>query len=448
MDAVPVCTIFVRIKTTDNMKRFFFSFLACACCMAAIGQRNNLKDYVTVTFVPNHADWVYEVGETVRLDVSVRKHYVAVPNQEITYEWGMEQREALEAKTTNTGKGIVTLDLKGASEPGFMTCKVTTKVDGRTYSNYITVGFDPQDIKPTTQLPPDFTTFWEAAINDARKTPLEPLMTLQPDLCTPFADVYHVRFQNTQPGTYLYGILSVPKKEGVFPAVLRVPGAGVRAYSGDKSFFPEHDVITLEIGIHGIPVNLPAQVYADLRENALWGYNTYNNDDRDRYYYKKVYVGCVRAVDFLCSLPNVDTERLAVYGGSQGGALSIVTAALDKRIKCLSAAYPALAEIAGYHHGRAAGWPKIFKNPDEVSLLEKVQVSEYYDVVNFARFITVPGLYIWGYNDQVCCPTSTYSVFNVITAPKQLLTVLDCAHWLYPEHAAMQKEWLLEELKK
>ena len=430
------------------MKRFFFSFFACACCLLAVGQRNNQKDYVTVMFVPDHADWTYEVGETVRIDVSVRKHYVAIPDLDITYEWGMEQHEPRETGTLNTGKGVRTLVLKGASEPGFMTCKVTAEVDGRVYSNYINVGFEPQKIEPTAQLPSDFQAFWEKAVADARETPLESMMTLQPDLCTPFADVYHVRFQNTKPGTYLYGMLSVPKKEGFFPAVLRVPGAGVRSYSGDKSFFPEHDVITLEIGIHGIPVNLPTQVYADLRENALSRYNTYNNDDRDLYYYKKVYVGCVRAVDFLCSLPNVDTERLAVYGGSQGGALSVVTAALDKRIKCLSAAYPALAEIAGYYHGRAAGWPKIFKNPDEVSLENKVRVSEYYDVVNFARFVTVPGLYIWGYNDQVCCPTSTYSVFNVITAPKQLLPVLDCAHWLYPEHAAMQRNWLLEQLTK
>ncbi len=434
---------------TCIMKRPILSLLMCVCSLAAFGQRDIQKDYVTIAFEPDRADWVYAVGDTVRLAVSVRKHYLPIPDVEISYAFGMELREPQCMGTLRTGGGTAVLVLPGAEEPGFMTCRVTAQVEGVTYANYITLGFEPLAIRPTTQLPADFMTFWEKAIADARNTPLEPLLTLQPDLCTPQADVYHVRFQNTKPGTYLYGMLSVPKKEGVFPAVLRVPGAGVRPYTGDKAFFPEHDVITLEIGIHGIPVNLPAQVYADLRANALARYHTYNNDDRDAYYYKKVYVGCVRAVDFLCSLPQVDTTRLAVYGGSQGGALSVVTAALDKRIKCLSAAYPALAEIAGYYHGRVGGWPKLFREADkEAALQQKVAVSEYYDVVNFARFLTVPGLYIWGYNDQVCCPTSMYAAYNVITAPKALLPVLDCAHWLYPEHAALQRRWLLEQLEK
>lgn len=430
------------------MKRFVFSVICVlAFCMSGMAQRNNVRDYVTISFTPNHTDWVYKVGETVKMDVAVKKHYVAIPNLDVTYEWGMELNEPVETKTVNTEKGTFSLKLKGLKKPGFMTCKVTAVVDGESYSNYINVGFEPEKIEPTTQLPADFQEFWAKAIADARKVPLEPLMTLQPDLCTPFANVYHIRFQNAKEGSYIYGMLSVPKKDGIYPAVLRVPGAGVRPYSGDKSFFPEHDVITLEIGIHGIPVNLPQQVYTDLRANALSKYNVYRNDDRDNYYYKQVYVGCVKAVDFLCSLPYVDKSRLAVYGGSQGGALSVVTASLDKRIKCLSANYPALAEIGGFYYGRVGGWPKIYKDKKEVSLAEKIKVSEYYDVVNFARFITVPGLYIWGYNDQVCCPTSTYSVYNVISAPKKLQLALDCAHWLYPEQVNIQRAWLLDQLK-
>lgn len=45
---------------------------------------------------------------------------------------------------------------------------------------------------------------------------------------------------------------------------------------------------------------------------------------------------------------------------------------------------------------------------------DKIETSKYYDVVNFARLIKVPGLYSWGYNDATCPPTSTYSAYNVI----------------------------------
>ena len=42
-------------------------------------------------------------------------------------------------------------------------------------------------------------------------------------------------------------------------------------------------------------------------------------------YMKHVDVACVRAVDYLCSLPDWDGKNVFVQGGSQGGALSIIT---------------------------------------------------------------------------------------------------------------------------
>ena len=83
-------------------------------------------------------------------------------------------------------------------------------------------------------------------------------------------------------------------------------------------------------------------------------------EHRDTYYYKRTYLGCVRAVDYLCSREDVDPTRIACYGGSQGGMLSIVTAALDKRITALFAYYPAFCDVTGYYYGRSGGWPHLF----------------------------------------------------------------------------------------
>lgn len=65
------------------------------------------------------------------------------------------------------------------------------------------------------------------------------------------------------------------------------------------------------------------------------------------------------------SMDEFDGENLIVYGGSQGGALAIVTAALDPRIKGLVSFYPALCDLNGYVHGRAGGWPHLFRNSTE-----------------------------------------------------------------------------------
>ncbi len=51
---------------------------------------------------------------------------------------------------------------------------------------------------------------------------------------------------------------------------------------------------------------------------------------------------------------------------------------------------------------------------------EKIKTIQYFDVVNFARQVKVPGFYTFGYNDMVCPPTTTYSAYNMINAPKEL----------------------------
>ena len=107
----------------------------------------------------------------------------------------------------------------------------------------------------------------------------------------------------------LYGILCVPKAPGKYPALLNVPGAGVYPFYGDV-VNAEKDIITLSIGIHGIPVNTDAEIYSNLNAGALSGYYVYNLDNKDRYYYKRVYPGCVRAVDFIFSLPEFDGSNM------------------------------------------------------------------------------------------------------------------------------------------
>jgi cephalosporin-C deacetylase-like acetyl esterase len=246
----------------------------------------------------------------------------------------------------------------------------------------------------------------------------------------------------------LYGILCVPKKEGKYPALLQVPGAGVRAYGGDIAT-ADKGVITFQIGIHGVPVDMNPTVYTDLGSSALSGYWNYNMDDKDRFYYKRVYLGCIRANDFLTSLPQYDGSNLAVVGGSQGGALSIITAALDPRIKSLGALYPALSDVTGYLFDRAGGWPHYFDKTNRSwnEKKDKLSTLSYYDVVNFARRVKVPGYYSWGYNDETCPPTSMYAAYNVISGPKELYLALDTGHWTYPEQGEKMNAWLLSRLK-
>jgi dipeptidyl aminopeptidase/acylaminoacyl peptidase len=62
------------------------------------------------------------------------------------------------------------------------------------------------------------------------------------------------------------------------------------------------------------------------------------------------------ALTFLGTLPEVDPERLGIYGTSYGGATVVWTAAIDARVQCT-------VSVVGIGHG--ARWMRSVRRPDE-----------------------------------------------------------------------------------
>ncbi|WP_026259969.1 acetylxylan esterase [Segetibacter koreensis] len=405
------------------------------------------EQFIKVVVAPDHTNWEYKVGERVKFTVSVLQNDNLLKNTIVRYELGPEKLPATKKDSLLVTSGSLTVQSEGMKTSGFLRLIAYAYVNGKQYKGLATAGFEPMKISPTVALPDDFNAFWENAKNELAQIPIDATITLLPERCTEKVNVYHVNLQNYG-NSRLYGILCIPKANGKYPAILRVPGAGVRPYSGDIAT-AEKGFITLEIGIHGIPVTMDPSVYTSLGQGALSNYWNYNMDNRDRFYYKRVYLGCVRANDFIDSLPQYDGTHLGVTGGSQGGALSIITAALDSRVKYLAAFYPALSDVTGYLQGRAGGWPHYFDKTNITfnNTKEKIATVAYYDVVNFAKQLKVPGNYSWGFNDETCPPTSMYAAYNQIKAPKQLYLALETGHWSYSEQNEKLSGWLQEQLK-
>jgi len=399
---------------------------------------------VKVAVAPDHTDWVYNIGEQVKFKVKVTCHNEMVQNVKIRYEVGPELMTAMIKDSAILKEGSFIIPGGTMHKPGFLRCKIVAEYERIKYEGVATAAMSPELIKPTAEYPDDFIQFWEKSKRDLATIPMDVKLTLLPERCTELTNVYQANIQNFKIGSRLYGIVCIPKKPGKYPAILKVPGAGVRGYPGDIAM-ADLGVITFEIGIHGIPVTMDPGIYNDLARTALDGYMLFNLDDRDKYYYKRVYLGCVRAIDFIFSLPEFDGSNLAVTGGSQGGALSIVTAGLDDRVKYLAAFFPALCDLTGFLSNRAGGWPQMFRDQKEVSK-EKIETSKYYDVVNFAKNVKIPGFYSWGFNDPVCPPTSMFSAYNSITAPKELIIMQETGHWSYPEQNEKSKQWLVNRL--
>jgi cephalosporin-C deacetylase len=426
--------------------------MALACLVAApLAQTRQPFSRVTVTVTPDHSGWLYQPGEPVSFRIDVVRDGHPVSGAKVSYSVGPEMLPPVTEATVVVGSGPVTVAGGTMKVPGFVRLVATTVVDGRTYRGVGTAGFAPERIQPTQINPPDFDSFWDGERARLAKLPIDAKWTPLPDYGTADAECSQVNLQNvgvTTGTSRLYGILCMPRAPGKYPALLSVPGAGVRPYRG-LAELAGRGLITFQIGIHGIPVIQPQEVYDSLAQGGLSGYPIFGLDSRERYYYRRVYVGTLRANDFLTSLPQWDGRNLGVAGGSQGGALAIVTAALDRRVTRLAAFFPALSDVTGYLNQRAGGWPHMFRAAEGPTAHRddaKIKTTQYYDVVNFARRVTAPGLYSWGFNDETCPPTSMYSAYNVITAPKRLILAYDTGHRTTQEQVDDVNDWIVDEL--
>ena len=377
------------------------------------------SDYLWLT-VPDHADWLYKTGERAKVEVTLCKY--GIP-QDVTvdYEIGPDEMPPTDKGSVLLKGGRATIDMGTMKQAGFLDLRLRATVDGQPTEHHVKVGFSPEQLKPYTKNPQDFDDFWAKNLEQARKTPVTVSVEPAPQYTTDDVDALLVKLR-TDKRHSIYGYLTKPKRAGKYPVVMSPPGAGIKTIKNVNDDYSRQGLIRLMIEIHGLNPTLSDDTFQEISstfsdEN---GYVQNGLDDRDNSYLKHVYVACVRAIDYLTTLPEWDGQNIIVQGGSQGGALSLITAALDKRVTACVANHPALSDVAGYQENRAGGWPHMNRQHNMLTP-QKVQTLQYYDVVNFARRIECPVYLTWGFNDNVCPPTTSYIVWNLITAPKESL---------------------------
>lgn len=423
--------------------------LACAfTCEAENYPYRN--DFLWVT-VPDHANWLYETGENAVVEIQLYMYGMPCET-EVEYSVGPDMMDADTSGSVTLVNGRTTIDMGTMQEPGFRDLRLSAEVNGKRSQHHIKVGYSVDKLQPFTQEPADFTDFWKSNIEEMRTMPLEYTKEKAEEYCTADIDCYLIKLQVNKHKQCVYGYLFYPKDatDGSCPVVLCPPGAGIKTIKDPlrHKYYAENGCIRLEMEIHGLDPRLPADVFSDISHafnGAENGYLSNNMDSRDNYYMKRVYLACVRCVDFLTSLPQWDGRNVIVQGGSQGGALSIITAGLDSRVTACVVNHPALSDMARYSSGKAGGYPHFFKNKD-LCTQERLETMAYYDVVNFARHVKAHTYMTWGYNDNTCPPTTSYIVWNTLTCPKEALLTPINEHWTSDVTERGQLDWILKNL--
>lgn len=325
------------------------------------------------------------------------------------------------------------------TNPGFYRFTAHLESDGKKGPpTTFTLGYEPEKIVSPASSKPDFKTFWDDSLSKLAKVEPRYSLVLVANLCTATLDLYEVRMRSFG-DVVVGGHYAVPKKPGKYPTVVRFLG-----YSSGPNI-PERDnpnVIRYVASTRGQGVMKPENIYGD--------WMAYRLDSRDDYYFRGAYLDTVRAIDFVCSRPEVDQSRLAVEGGSQGGTLSYVCAALDRRVKLCMPTIPGFCDLPTFI--ALTPWPgSVYRNylaTNDKGVTKDVMYAmlTYYDVKNFAPWITCPVFMGVGLQDPICPPRTNFAPYNLLTGEKRFIIYPETGHGVrggdfYPKAYA----WLSEK---
>lgn len=246
-------------------------------------------------------------------------------------------------------------------------------------------------------------------------------------------------------GTRIHGWLAKPVGNGPFPAMLVLPGGGIASRPRPLEH-ARHGYLALDIQIHGHDVDLAKYPRVPGYDDEVRVFDPVEN-----FYFRNVYLHGLQALNCLAAHPEVDPMGLVVVGGSQGGRLSVVLAALDQRV---AAAVPAIAHFGNVIYQE---WATACSSADLNGMDAEIppplgdapsqRCLPYYDVMNFAPDVKCPVLMNMGLIDPVSLATGVWAIYQRIASEDKLMVPLPgMAHDWSAEFDRRAWRWLAARL--
>ena len=406
-------------------------------------------DAIKLAFYPQPASGVVSTGKRLRVKIEMKNVSEIPVTGRLECSWrsdrlkdetvlGKDEREVL-IKPGGTFRHAVEYR---PAEAGFYRMNLVFKAQGEEdMGDFMVLGYEPEKVMRPLTKEADFDEFWAARLAELAAVAPEYTVEARPDKSTPKVDTYLVEMKSYG-GVRVNGWLTVPKTKGPHAAVVMVPGytsAMQPAVSRENMA-----VLALDIRGHGNSIkDLDPKggefMYIGLAPNPA------------DYVYAGAYMDCIRAVDYLCSRPDIDPERIGVEGGSQGGGLSLATAALDPRIKACAPDVPWLCDWPDYLEvdvWTTEEFPKLLAKRSDLNMTKLMRILSYIDAMNLADRIKCPVNLSLGLRDTTCPPRTILAAYNRIKSKKEI-------HY-YPfaghgggggVHEDLKVKWLSKQLK-
>ncbi len=281
--------------------------------------------------------------------------------------------------------------------------------------------------QPPRHEPDDFDSFWQTTLDEARQHPLNAQFeTVDFDLS--LVETYDVTFAGYG-GQPIKGWFILPADSThLLPCVIEYLGyGGGRGFPYQWLLYPMAGYATFVMDtrgqgsawLHGDTPDMP-----DGANPHYPGFMTQGILDPKTYYYRRVFTDAVRAVETAKSHPMVDSDFVAITGGSQGGAITIAVSGLtpndvslcmpDVPFLCHFKRAVGLTEEHPYEE--IAQYLNIHRDKEE----QVFNTLNYFDCMHFATRTQVPALYSTALMDEICPPSTVFAAYNQVQSDKQI----------------------------
>lgn len=421
-----------------------------------------MEGEIKITMKPSNIDGIFVGRSNIRYDVNLQNTYKLAQTGTIGYQikdaihGKVVSEKIFDIKLAKRSSKRLNFSISPPVKPGIYNIEVAINTSTYDDTTHYTFGYEIGQMSSPFHRPDDFDDFWKAAMEELAA--VNPAYKIEEDFekSTAKHKVYRVEMSSLDE-VRIYGWLSIPTTllGSKFPVLVGYSGYHVmlkplyfdefasfmlNARGADKEAFKQLD-----------PENIEMIVY--------------NVQDPMKYIYRGMYMDCIRAVDFIFANEDMgfDLKRVAVFGGSQGGSLSLMVAGLlGSKIQTCMADNPTYCDfhlnLDMQDNIREESFiiknfnRYLDENKNTMTKDDLLNNLSYFEIQNFAPKIKCSVLLGIGLLDPLAPAVTTIGMYNKLNPEvikmSEIYTFPELAHEVPDRHNTFKSIWFYEKLAK